>query len=222
MGLVSGNAGLFQEQFLRGGGPPSNPRALACLVSRESELALRSLIQRSLPPPPRAGDAFRRPHLCLPPLPFCAAFTRPAESWGPLHPAQGLTSEWYQFTIPQSNPATGATRQGVHCTSCLHVLSINLVLLVASSSPHPSSPYQPEATVNTVPREKVPLAHSGLVLLVLLIRHGLKYCTRGAQSQKRDTTETRALSALPAYLVLASHFIRKNQSLAQEPLTRYH
>ena len=33
-------------QFPRGGGPPSNPRALACLVSRESELAflLRSLI----------------------------------------------------------------------------------------------------------------------------------------------------------------------------------
>ena len=40
------------EQFPRGGGPPSNPRAVACLVSRESELAflLRSLIKRSPPP----------------------------------------------------------------------------------------------------------------------------------------------------------------------------
>ena len=39
-----------------GGGPPSNPRALACLVPRDSELAflLRSLIKRS-PPPPEAG-----------------------------------------------------------------------------------------------------------------------------------------------------------------------
>ena len=39
------------EQFPRGGGPPSNPRALACLVSRESELAFlfRSLIKRSPP-----------------------------------------------------------------------------------------------------------------------------------------------------------------------------
>ena len=36
---------------------PSNPRALACLVSRESELAflLRSLIKRSPPPPPVPG-----------------------------------------------------------------------------------------------------------------------------------------------------------------------
>ena len=44
------------EQFPRGGGPPSNPRALACLVSRESELAflLRSLLKRSPPPNPRA------------------------------------------------------------------------------------------------------------------------------------------------------------------------
>jgi len=38
------------EQFLRGGGPPSKPRALACLVSRDSELAylLRSLMKSLL------------------------------------------------------------------------------------------------------------------------------------------------------------------------------
>ena len=36
-----------------------------------------------------------------------------------------LRGDGYQFTIPQSNPATGATRQGVHCASYLHVLSIN-------------------------------------------------------------------------------------------------
>ena len=30
----------------------------------------------------RAGGALPRPHLCLPPLPFCAAFTRPAVFWG--------------------------------------------------------------------------------------------------------------------------------------------
>ena len=43
-----------QEQFLWGGGLPSNPRALACLVPRDSKLAflLRSLIKRSPPPPP--------------------------------------------------------------------------------------------------------------------------------------------------------------------------
>ena len=40
---------------MRGGAPPSKPRALACLVSRDSELAflLRSLIKLSPPPPPR-------------------------------------------------------------------------------------------------------------------------------------------------------------------------
>ena len=46
------------EQFPRGGGPPSNPRALACLESRESELAFLfgSLIKRSPPPPPPGVD----------------------------------------------------------------------------------------------------------------------------------------------------------------------
>jgi len=38
---------------LRGGGAPFNPRALACLVSRDSELAylFRSLTKVSPPPP---------------------------------------------------------------------------------------------------------------------------------------------------------------------------
>ena len=37
--------------------------------------------------------------------------------------------------IPQTNPATGATRHGVHRTSYLHVLSINLLILLLSPSP---------------------------------------------------------------------------------------
>jgi hypothetical protein len=47
-------ATCLAEQFSRGGVPPSNPRALACLVSRASELAylLISLIKLSPPPPP--------------------------------------------------------------------------------------------------------------------------------------------------------------------------
>ena len=41
------------EEVLEGRGPPSNPRALACLVLRDSELAylFRSLIKLSPPPP---------------------------------------------------------------------------------------------------------------------------------------------------------------------------
>jgi hypothetical protein len=42
---------------LEGRPPPSNPRALACLVPRDSELAslLRSLIEHSTPPPPSSS-----------------------------------------------------------------------------------------------------------------------------------------------------------------------
>ena len=56
-GCVDGAYFLYQfdlaEQFSRGGGLPSDPRALACLVPRDSELAflLRSVIKRSPPPP---------------------------------------------------------------------------------------------------------------------------------------------------------------------------
>ena len=52
--------------FLRGQGPPPNPeqpRALACLTPRDSELAslVRSLIRLSpSPPPPDAGKKVRR------------------------------------------------------------------------------------------------------------------------------------------------------------------
>ena len=44
---------------LEGQGPPLRPRALACLVSRDSELAylLRSLIKLSPPPPSREQRA---------------------------------------------------------------------------------------------------------------------------------------------------------------------
>ncbi len=50
------------EQFSWGGGLPSNPRALACLVPRDSELAflLRSLIKRS-PPPSSRNSPWSRP-----------------------------------------------------------------------------------------------------------------------------------------------------------------
>jgi len=51
-----------------GGSPRSNPRALACLVLRDSELAylLRSLINLSPPPPPAwdSGGTKRLVHFC--------------------------------------------------------------------------------------------------------------------------------------------------------------
>ena len=54
VGVLVMPSDAFLCRFLRGGGPPSNPRALACLVPRDSKLAflLRSLIELSPPPPP--------------------------------------------------------------------------------------------------------------------------------------------------------------------------
>jgi hypothetical protein len=71
--------------------PPLRPRALACLVSRDSELAylLRSLIKLSPPPPPE--EAAPRPRPGLHSRPCCSTFfqiERASDKGGPLNTTQ--------------------------------------------------------------------------------------------------------------------------------------